>query len=50
MRHWRLAASFPPTLCRLVVDVSFESTQRGEEEGRRRRGGRRKEKGGKYCS
>ena len=64
MRHWKLAVSFPPTLCnqarrlfvqhaikqvlRLIgcrrchlsvryeerlVDISFDSTQRGEEEG-----------------
>ena len=59
MRRWRLAASFPTTLCnqaRLIwedliilehlVDISFDSTQRGKEEGReegRRRGGRRGE-------
>ena len=46
-RQWRLVASFPATLCNQtrpiwrdliilerLVDISFDSTQRGEEEGR----------------
>jgi hypothetical protein len=30
-----------------LVDISFDSTQRGEEEGRRRGGGKCEEKGGR---
>ena len=59
MRRWRLAASFPATLCNQarpiwgdliilerLVDISFDSTQRGEEEGREEEGRRGEWRGG----